>query len=525
MPPRNRRRSEEAAPPAPPLEVKSEVDNGWYDGDISLVSNGRSRARSAESRRVRVHFDTFRATEDEFWGTEILHSEVEIRRRVRLQSHQLQDRECTRVAANMVVCANFLTEDECKYYDAIVVNVNRVGHERDRRTNEEVCKCDFEVRWLEGPKQGTNGTLTCQHISLLAENDVRAHPLVRRILDEVTVTSVAAERVAGEETTRGSQAHSSAVDPDTGTTLEDLDVSEVLEQVTQVVTGNRDVRGGVDEPEDPAVPAGHQVNGMCESPVGRVSQEDCEMLDVQGVKEDNLQDEIKEMGVVDGEKNLKEGNGYFVLSEDFVDSGVLGANEVSSPSATENTHIPDIQGEGSLGEEASGGAHGSPNLNLAADIEIPDAHAQENSLEETLGDNGSPNQNLSEGMDMQGTLAPGSCLQGPEIQAATEQGIPDLEKVEDLPDEPDEHFPYVTELDWEEELRLEKFRNELDPECKGYEDQYFDLPPDAAEHLRGLQAIQTCLAKGSLALDKAFREAYLKNTGNNLPESWPYHNR
>lgn len=104
--------------------MRSNVDFGWYDGYLAVVKDDEA---DPDKLKVRVHFTDFEESEDEFWGLEILRSESEIRKRVRLLSHQLQDKECFKVAQGLTVCANYKSPDgsECKYYDGVVTKVCR----------------------------------------------------------------------------------------------------------------------------------------------------------------------------------------------------------------------------------------------------------------------------------------------------------------------------------------------------------------------------------------------------------------
>lgn len=99
----------------PPLEVRCQGDEAWYDADISY-----------DGLRLRVHFNGFGSEDDEFWEGDCLKTTKGIREIVRLRSKQLQDANCSTASPGMIVCANFKTADgsESKYYDGKILMVS-----------------------------------------------------------------------------------------------------------------------------------------------------------------------------------------------------------------------------------------------------------------------------------------------------------------------------------------------------------------------------------------------------------------
>ncbi|KAL2649779.1 hypothetical protein R1flu_017907 [Riccia fluitans] len=451
--------------PAPPLEVRSLVDDGWYDGSVSLIIDGNS-AKSAENRKVRVHFQGFHVTLDEFWGPEILSNEQEIRYRVRLQSHQLQDQECNLVAPDMVVCANFISPDgeDIKYYDAVVAQVTKAAHENVRKRSEK-CNCRFTVLWREGPLRGRYGTLTCQHLSLHSKLDVRTHPIVDKILDYAAMAAEETESgsLVPPRTAPGSDNASSSeireVVEDQEPLAQDHEVAED-EHFEKEVKGGGDLRADVNEAEKTFMV--EEPKGVGELPRGLFQDEDFEMLDVQnqpGVREEDLQAEIG------------------------------GPEEVQEQSTS---------GDGSFKENEI--SHGS----FAEDVDIQDVQAQKSSGVKRVG----------EDIQMQEMQAQAFCPVDPEILALTEEEIREVKKGKEFPEEPEpKYVPYirVTKLDWEEEIFLEKLREELNPVCTDFDDVFLDLPADVSAFKNNFQAIQTCLAHGALKLDRTMREVSSKN--------------
>ncbi|CAM6127549.1 unnamed protein product [Calypogeia fissa] len=163
----------------PPLEMVSQSDGAWYDGDVSL-----------EGSQLRIHFNGFGSEDDEFWEGEHIQSLIKIREIVRLRSKQLQDSQCTRVVGGMIVCANFQTSDgvESKYYDARVLMVYPSKHSFHKNGKDELCNCRFKLLWEAGPNIHKEVYLGCVDISFIDNESIEKHSILqqffRRAIDK-----------------------------------------------------------------------------------------------------------------------------------------------------------------------------------------------------------------------------------------------------------------------------------------------------------------------------------------------------
>ncbi|KAG6549610.1 hypothetical protein Mapa_008588 [Marchantia paleacea] len=411
----------------PRVEVRSNVDFGWYDGNIALLEDDEV---FPENPKVRVHFTDFEESEDEFWGLEILRSEAEIRKRVRLLSHQLQDKECFKVVQGIAVCANYKSSDgsECKYYDGVVTKVVKAAHERLDRV--EICNCKFSIRWSEGPMRGTETTLKCPDISLIVARDVDHHPVVSFLLnfakDHPVVTPLVPEdadvqpvlsQLAKPDASPPGYKLSSQRSPELELEVsleEELEVEEVREQ--ENTDGNPEIN------ED------------------RKEQESLYEEEEKNHEQEDLREETLEVEVIQEWESTRKGD----LEAVEVKELEQGRNKV------DNSEIQEVQEAGVLrGEEPENEEY--PAQEFKAKLQV-----QEKKVNDII-----------------------------------------------LADEQDENTgaDYM-ELDWDEELLVEKLMDESDSHYRVCEDKVIDLPRNVADHLRNFQLVQDCLAKGTLELEK-----------------------
>ncbi|KAG6540971.1 hypothetical protein Mapa_017641 [Marchantia paleacea] len=176
------------------LEVKCVVDEAWYNADVEVLDDG-----------IHVRFDGFNE-DDEIWDIAYLRKHAgNVQDVIRLTSPQLQDEQCRSIKEGMVVCARGVLEndeedekeEEVKYFDARIVNVDRNHHTFDDELGEECCTCVFEAYWITGPYKKEFGSpynsvfFTCADICLLNPRHVESHPVVQKILHLVDSSSCA----------------------------------------------------------------------------------------------------------------------------------------------------------------------------------------------------------------------------------------------------------------------------------------------------------------------------------------------
>ncbi|OAE25668.1 hypothetical protein AXG93_4368s1280 [Marchantia polymorpha subsp. ruderalis] len=411
----------------PRIEVRSNVDFGWYDGYLAVVKDDEA---DPDKLKVRVHFTDFEESEDEFWGLEILRSESEIRKRVRLLSHQLQDKECFKVAQGLTVCANYKSPDgsECKYYDGVVTKVVKAAHERLDRV--EICNCKFSIRWSEGPTRGTETTLKCPDISLIVARNIDHHPVVSVLLKFAKDHPVV--------TPGGPQ-----------------DVEPVLSLLAK--------------PD--ASPPGHKLSSQ-RSPELELEVSLEEELEAEEVREqENTEDGNLEINEERKQQESLDEEGARNTEQESLREETL---EVEAIQEWESTRISDLEAvKVKVPEQVR---------DKVDNFEIQEVQEVGVLREEEPENQEYPEQELN--------LKP----QGQESQ------INDV----GLEDEEQDENPGVDymELDWDEELLVEKLMDESNLHYRACDDEILDLPSDVAEHLKNFQLVQDCLAKETLELEK-----------------------
>ncbi|KAL1201169.1 hypothetical protein V5N11_030963 [Cardamine amara subsp. amara] len=147
----------------PAIEFRSPEDEAWYAVEISEMCDA-----------LLISFNGFTEEYEEFYTPDSFKNSDEIQEfeeRLRVTSQQMQDLECPMVVDSTKVCATCPSvTGEVKFYDATVVSVERMKHEWDEEGNE-VCGCDFQLRWKQGPCANKVTTAKVGDICLRPESD------------------------------------------------------------------------------------------------------------------------------------------------------------------------------------------------------------------------------------------------------------------------------------------------------------------------------------------------------------------
>ncbi|KAG7541527.1 SAWADEE domain [Arabidopsis thaliana x Arabidopsis arenosa] len=196
----------------PELEFRSPEDEAWYAVEVSDICDA-----------LMISFNGFSYEHDEFYPADDFKNSDEIlefEERFRACSEQMQDVECPKVHEGTKVCATCPSvTGEVKFYDAIVVTVERMKHERDEEGNE-ICGCDFKLFWKQGPWANKVTIAKVGDICLRAE-DNRMNPKVVSFLKE------ARRKLHGEPCNQG----------------EETEWQKILEKVNSAIRNNFSVDG------------------------------------------------------------------------------------------------------------------------------------------------------------------------------------------------------------------------------------------------------------------------------------------
>ncbi|XP_020577917.1 uncharacterized protein LOC110023040 [Phalaenopsis equestris] len=165
------KRQVDAAEVSPMLDFRSH-DEAWYSVRLRL-----------EGDKLLVMYCDFPQEYDEVYtveGFKNIESVEEFRKRFRLASSQLQDKNCDVVVKGMRVCAaNRLAEVELRFFDAIVQSVNPSIH----ALQEGECRCKFELLWQHGPLKGKKSVLGIENVCLIKSHDVIVNPTLDKFVD------------------------------------------------------------------------------------------------------------------------------------------------------------------------------------------------------------------------------------------------------------------------------------------------------------------------------------------------------
>lgn len=163
------------------LEGKRKEDNAWHECEVSLSSADSS------CTSLHVQFASFKDDEDD-----IIVRKDEAFARLRVRSRKLSDGECLDVEEGEAIIALQKTKSGRSYlFDAEVEKVMRLKH-----SNKVVCRCTFEIRWLESEMKGKAVTVPASSIRRLAKESIQTHPTISSFLE--TVQSAAGSPLSPE---------------------------------------------------------------------------------------------------------------------------------------------------------------------------------------------------------------------------------------------------------------------------------------------------------------------------------------
>ncbi|CAH2077991.1 unnamed protein product [Thlaspi arvense] len=159
----------------PEIEFRSPEDEAWYGVDVWDMCDS-----------LVVTFNGFPCEYDEVYAPDGFKNSDEIKEfeeRFRATSVQMQDLECSTLSEGTKVCATCPSvTGEVKFYDAVVVHVEREMHGWDEE-GKEVCGCDFKLHWNKGPSVDKTTSAKVGDICLIQE-DNRMNPKVVSFLKE-----------------------------------------------------------------------------------------------------------------------------------------------------------------------------------------------------------------------------------------------------------------------------------------------------------------------------------------------------
>lgn len=152
------------------LEGKRKEDNAWYECEVSLSSADSSCIS------LHVHYASLKNGEND-----IIEQKDEALARLRVLSRELSDGECLDVKEGETIVALQKTQSGRSYlFDAEVEKVMRLKH-----SNKVVCRCSFEIRWLESEMKGNAMTVPASSIRRLAKESIQTHPTISSFLEMV----------------------------------------------------------------------------------------------------------------------------------------------------------------------------------------------------------------------------------------------------------------------------------------------------------------------------------------------------
>lgn len=151
------------------LEGKRKDDNAWYECEVSLSSDSSCTS-------LYVHYASFKGDE-----SDVIVQKDEAFARLRVRSRELSKGECLDVEEGEAIIALQKTRSgRTCLFDAVVEKVTRLKH-----SNKVVCRCTFEIRWLESEMKGNAVTVPASSIRRLAEESIQTHPTISSFLEKV----------------------------------------------------------------------------------------------------------------------------------------------------------------------------------------------------------------------------------------------------------------------------------------------------------------------------------------------------
>lgn len=125
---------------------------------------------------LHVHYASLKNVEND-----IIVQKDEALARLRVRSRELADGECLDVKEGETIVALQKAQSGRSYlFDAEVEKVMRLKHSK-----KVVCRCTFEIRWLESEMQGKAMTVPASSIRRLAKESVQTHPTISSFLETV----------------------------------------------------------------------------------------------------------------------------------------------------------------------------------------------------------------------------------------------------------------------------------------------------------------------------------------------------
>lgn len=148
-------------------------DEAWYNVNLAL-----------QGETLIVKYCNFSDDHDEHFSPAGFKDLKEVEcfaTRFRPTSVQLQDNQCKKVIEGNTVCASYVfAEDNVRFYDAVVEEVNIKDH---KFGNEEECTCTFVLFWLSGPNGGNKTEAVVANICLLQHGNAQINPIFSRFIE------------------------------------------------------------------------------------------------------------------------------------------------------------------------------------------------------------------------------------------------------------------------------------------------------------------------------------------------------
>lgn len=137
------------------LDYRSKKDDAWYTSAVVLEDGKQLRVKFRDF--VDSYFDEVFSIADFSTKSDL----QEFIRRFRCASVPIEDNECSRVIADMVVCATYKGDGSVRFFDAIVDAVHYKEH------TPEKCLCTYLLVWQHGPEEGNITANSIEDICLI----------------------------------------------------------------------------------------------------------------------------------------------------------------------------------------------------------------------------------------------------------------------------------------------------------------------------------------------------------------------
>ncbi|XP_024965369.1 uncharacterized protein LOC112505687 isoform X2 [Cynara cardunculus var. scolymus] len=137
------------------LEYRSKKDEAWYTSAVVLEDGKQLRVKFRDF--VHSYYDEVFSVADFSTKSEL----QEFLHRFRRLSEPIEDNECSRVIADMMVCATYKGDGSVRFFDAIVDSVHYKEH------TPEKCLCTYLLVWQHGPEEGNITATSIEDICLI----------------------------------------------------------------------------------------------------------------------------------------------------------------------------------------------------------------------------------------------------------------------------------------------------------------------------------------------------------------------